>query len=465
MTKTTCPSDGFVPHQIKNLLHFFTAIVPFLWSGSFAFADTPPNIVFILADDLGYADLGCYGHPHARTPAIDQLAREGTRFTQHYVTGVTCNPSRTGLMTGLFPARFSKYTADFGFGERTTITEMLKAQGYATGHFGKWHIGPKSEAGTYGLDMVDVIGKSRSETAGRDDDLTTAAIEFIKTNKESPFYVNIWGHATHFPVDTAEGLASEFSDLNVNRQKFSATMQHKFDESFQINMDLNQSMRQYLGDVYQIDLNVDRILKTIEELGLRENTIVVFSSDHGPAPVLHNKKKVRKYSKNMLGYAGEFRGGKHTQFEGGTRVPFIVRWPGHVKAGRIDTENITSFIDWLPTLAAIAGVQDLPQQLDGEDISMVWFGEDRKRVKPLYWKTSAVGSSSAMRDGDWKLHHSGRNKKTPVELYNLLEDASESRNIAAQHPEVVKQMTAQLEEWVAELPTRYEKTGEGKRED
>ena len=128
-----------------------------------AAADKPPNIVFMFADDLGYGDLGCYGHPYAKTPAMDQLAKEGTRFTQFYVTGVTCNPSRTGLMTGLFPARFPKYAADFGFGDRVTITELLKKRGYKTGHFGKWHIGPDSDRRDLRHRHGQTIGKSRDK--------------------------------------------------------------------------------------------------------------------------------------------------------------------------------------------------------------------------------------------------------------------------------------------------------------
>ena len=305
-------------------------------------ADDLPNIVFMFADDLGYADLGCYGHPYAKTPAIDQLASEGTRFTQFYVTGVTCNPSRTGLMTGIFPARFPRYAADFGFGERTAVTQLLKSKGYVTGHFGKWHIGPDDADGTYGSDTVQTIGKSRDHSAGRDTDLYAAAIDFIRENKDRPFYVNVWGHATHFPVNTPESLVSHFDSVSVDRDDFSPTMQRKFDECLKIGGDLDTSMRQYLGAVYQIDLNVDRILKTLDDLNLSENTIVVFSSDHGPAPVVLNNKGARKYSNNMLGYAGPHQGGKHTQYEGGTRVPFIVRWPGHVKAGRVDSINVNT---------------------------------------------------------------------------------------------------------------------------
>jgi N-acetylgalactosamine-6-sulfatase len=180
-------------------------------------------------------------------------------------------------MTGLFPARFPRYAADFGFGARVTITELLKKRGYRIGHFGKWHIGPKSTVvdGMYGIDTIDVIGKSKEESAGRDDDLTQAAIEFMKENADQPFYVNIWGHSTHFPVNTPPELAGEFSETKVNRADFSEAMQHKFDESVGLDKDLDESMRQYLGDVYSIDLNVGRVLEAIDELGIREETIVV----------------------------------------------------------------------------------------------------------------------------------------------------------------------------------------------
>lgn len=420
----------------------------------------PPNIVFMFADDLGYGDLGCYGHPYAKTPALDRLAKGGTRFTQFYVTGVTCNPSRTGLMTGLFPARFSKYAADFGFGQLVTITDLLKKRGYRTGHFGKWHIGPDDADGTYGIDTVRVIGKSHDKTTGdtgRDDDLYAAAIDFIRENKEGPFYVNVWGHATHFPVNTAKGLAAKFNDVTVNRKDFAPTMQHKFDECKHIGGDLDDSMRQYLGDVYQIDRNVDRLLKTLDELGLRENTIVVFSSDHGPAPVLTGKKGARQFANNMLGYAGEHRGGKHEQYEGGTRVPLIIRWPKRVPADRVDSTSVCSFIDWLPTLASIAGIEELPDNLDGEDTSDIWQGTARIRSKPLFWKTSSVGATPAMRDGNWKLHLPRKQRGVP-ELYDLSVDPSESHNIAVEHPDAVKQLSKKLKAWAATLPTEYVKT-------
>lgn len=460
----------------RTFLFFTYASLCYLAAATFALAgekensDRPPNIVFLFADDLGYGDLGCYGHPYAKTPAIDELAKEGTRFTQAYVTGVTCNPSRTGLMTGVHPARYPKYAADFGFGDRVTVTELLKQRGYKTGHFGKWHIGPDSKNGTYGIDTVQTIGKSRDQSAGRDDDLYSAAIDFIKQNKDGPFYVNVWGHGTHFPVNTAAGLAAKFNDVSVNRKDFAATMQHKFDECLQIGGELDDSMRQYLGDVYQIDLNVGRVLKAIDDAGLRDNTIVVFSSDHGPAPVILGGKGAREYSNNMLGYAGEYRGGKHEQYEGGVRVPFIVRWPGHVKSGRVDTKNVCSFIDWLPTLCSIAGIKkelekEIEKQtveLDGEDVSDIWFGADRPRDKPLFWKVSSPGGAPSIREGNWKLHLN-RKRDKQIELYDLSIDPSESNNVAEKHPDVVANLRKKIRSWVAELPKQYEKIDDKKR--
>lgn len=412
-----------------------------------------PNIIFIFADDLGYADLGCYGHPYAKTPAIDRLAREGTRFTQFCVTGVTCCPSRTGFMTGRFPARYSKSVSKFGFGDRPTITELLKQNGYRTGHFGKWHIGPE-KGGVYGIDKYESGSGQKNNPRGRDAWLFDDAIKFIKDNANSdqPFYMNIWGHITHYPVNPYEDLVKRFKDVVVDRKKFSKTMQRKFDECIKIGGDINVAMRKYLGDVYSLDMQVGRVLAAIEELGLGENTIVVFSSDHGPAPViLGGKKGVREFSPNMLGYAGQFRGGKHEQYEGGVRVPFIIRWPKHVRKDYTDSDSVISGIDWLPTLCSITGIKKLPKGLDGEDVSGIWCGASRPRMKPLFWKTSAKGSSPAMRDGKWKLHLRPRGGEK-IELYDLSVDPAESQNLAEKRPDVADKLKVKLTAWVDELP-------------
>lgn len=424
-----------------------------------------PNIVFIFADDLGYGDLGCYGHPYARTPAIDKLASEGTRFTQFYVTGVTCCPSRTGFMTSRHPASFPKYMSGHGFAGRATVTELLKKSGYRTGHFGKWHIGPETSNGTYGIDEIEVMGGNKTSKGGRDVGLFEAATGFIERNKDRPFYVNVWGHITHFPVGPVQSLVDEFKDVKVNRADFGYHQQATFEEAKAFGGDLNEGMRNYLGDVYSLDLQVGRLLAKIDELGLRENTMIVFSSDHGPAPVKLQSGKNdtparRKYAVNMLGYAGGLRGGKHNQYEGGVRSPFIVRWPGKTPAGVVNESSVFSGLDWLPTVCHIAGVELGANELkiEGENVVDIWLGSKRSRNDPLFWKTSAAGAKPAMREGKWKLHTGNRQLRNST-LFDLSVDPEERNDVAAKRPDVVKRMTARLAKWNATLPKEYDKSG------
>lgn len=412
----------------------------------------PPNIVFFFADDLGYADLACTGHPYAKTPVLDRLASEGAMFTQHYATGTTCCPSRCGAMTGRHPARYEKYPAPYGYSGRTTITDLLNARGYKTGHFGKWHMGPETSPGTYGIDEIIVKGKSEN-APGRDDDLVNDAIAFIEKNATGPFYVNIWGHSTHYPVRDYPELAKQLGDFPFDRDDFTENIQGKFDESAQINPDLKESMRQYLADVYSIDKNMGRVLEALDRLGIAENTIVVFSSDQGPAPVRLASKDGRQYSEHMLGYAGKFRGGKHQQLEGGVRVPFIIRWPDHIEAGRVDDQSVTSFIDWLPTLCAIAGIDQLPEGLDGEDVSDIWLKGPRERSTTLFWRASHPSGNISLREGSWKFHES---QSGPL-LYDLSNDVGEKNNIADWFPEVVEKLSATANRLRDELPKEYDK--------
>ncbi len=418
-----------------------------------------PNILFLFADDLGYGDLGSTGHPYAQTPNLDRLAEGGLRFSQAYVTGVTCNPSRTGFMTGKFPASFHRYTADFGFGERVTISELLKQRGYATGHFGKWHIGPDQQDGTYGLDRI-ASGK-RSKLLGRDAGLYDEAIAFIREHKDQPFYINVWGHITHYPVNPPEHYAERFGHVNVDEGDFGPAMRQKFDQVRELGKDVDQGMRNYLGDVASLDDAVGRLLKVIDELGLAEHSIIVFSSDHGPAPVKLSKPKKGvddnpKFMQNMLGSPGPFRGGKHSTLEGGVRVPFIIRWPGNIPAGKVDEESVISGIDWLPSLCAIAGVDIDEKEFDGEDVSQAWLGKEvHVREKPLFWRNSAPRAAVALRFGPWKLYLPRR--KGEPQLYQVTEDPAESNNVASTHPEIVERLTALAKDWESTLPTQYEK--------
>ncbi len=447
-----------------------------LMTASLAYAAAPaaskagtaqrPNVVFILADDLGIGDLKCYGHPYSRTPNLDRLASEGTRFKEFHVTGVTCCPSRTGFMTGKHPASYATYPAGGGFGNRVTVTELLKKAGYATGHFGKWHIGPEQKAGTYGLDVTpneheERAAKRQRAERGRDAPIFDDAITFIEANRDRPFYVNVWGHITHNPVNPPKSYAEMFKNVAAKESDFPPAMREKFDIVRARGGDPAEAMRHYLGDMFSMDEDVGRLLAKIDELGLRENTIVVFSSDQGsPKPKLPEKERDKKkrsandstanradYTVNLMGFNGGYRGGKHTMYEGGVRAPLIIRWPGRVPAGRVDESSVFSGMDWLPTLCAITGQKINAADFDGEDASAAWFGKPYTRSKPLVWKTSASGSDAGIRIGNWKLLHPTR-KRGEDELYDLSVDAFEQNNVAAQHPDIVKRLAAQVEAWV-----------------
>jgi len=433
-----------------------------------------PNIVFILADDLGYGDLASYGHPYARTPNLDRLAAEGTRFEQFYVAGVTCCPSRTGFMTGQFSARFGRYPADFGFGNQLTVTEMLRNAGYRTGHFGKWHIGPNARQGAYGIDNVNAAdagrrGKDKGQR-GRDARVFDQAINFIEecrtSHPDQPFYVNVWGHITHFPVNPPQAYAAEFKDVTVDESLFSPCMQEKFALTRQLGGNVSEGMRQYLGDIYSLDEDCGRLLAKLDELSLRDKTLVVFSSDQGAAPVnFVGKQKLgakEKYRVNMLGSSGPLRGAKHTQLEGGVRVPYIVRWPGHIAPSRVDSESVIAAVDWLPTLSSITGSrigEDAARRLDGEDVSNAYFGAGYARSKPLFWKTSNENARVSVRESNWKLHQ-GRRRREGAQLFDISVDPEERHNVAAAHPNVVRDLENKIAAWNATLPQSYEKVSE-----
>lgn len=429
-------------------------------SGPVVAADRP-NVVFILADDLGYGDLKCYGHPYARTPNLDQLAHQGTRFTQYYSNGATCCPARTALMTGKFCATFQKYPADHGFGSRITVTELLKKAGYRTGHFGKWHIGPETKAGTYGIDRIEgaadgirVIRRGNDSSRGRDFPIFDEAIKFIEANKAGPFYVNVWGHITHNPVNPAQSLVDKWKDLTVRPTDFPPQMREKLAEVTTAKGDISDAMRRYLAEVEALDADVGRLLKKVDDLGLSENTIVVFSSDQGADMTKAGLGGLRF---NQMGFNGPYRGGKHTFYEGGQRVPFIVRWPGHVPEKTVNEKSVVGGIDWLPTLCGITRTKIDAKDFDGEDVLAIWLGKDRERARPLLWKLNNIRSEIVIRDGQWKLFEPTR-KKGETELFDILADPAESHNLAAKNPDVVKSLKEKIAKWNATLPKEYTKS-------
>jgi N-acetylgalactosamine-6-sulfatase len=430
----------------------FTAYVLAAVGSLPASAAEKPNIVFLLADDLGYGDLGCMGHPYSRTPAIDRLAKEGTLFHHFYVSGPTCCPTRTGLMTSRFPATFQNYPSTFGFSGAVTVTDLLKQAGYRTGHFGKWHIGTETRNGTYGLDVIKVLKGNRNDPRGRDAEIADAAIDFIKANKDRPFYLNVWFHTPHNPVRPSRSFVDRFAGITVKRPDFPNPDMQRFFDGYQERVgNLDDGMRNYLGDVLQLDTQVQRVLQALDDQGLRSNTLVVFTSDNGAGG--HGPDR-GQMSLNLLGSSGPLRERKHSLHDGGVHLPLIVRWPGHVPPNRVDSTSVLAGVDWLPTLCALAGVRIEADRFAGEDVSAVWLGEERARKKDLFWKISRTRSPVAMRRGHWKLYQPFRE---PAQLYDLARDPGERQDVAAQHPTVVRELTASLQQWNAKLPKRYAK--------
>ncbi|AGA29558.1 sulfatase family protein [Singulisphaera acidiphila] len=414
----------------------------------------PPNIVVVFADDLGYADIGCFGAKGYTTPNIDRLATEGIRFTDFYVPQAVCSASRTALLTGCYPNRVGILGAlgpasKIGIAEgESTIAEVLKRRDYATAIYGKWHLGhhdkflptrhgfdqyfglpysndmwPKHPTNKSFPDLPLIEGEKVIATNPDQKNLTTwyadRAVGFIKENKDRPFFLYLAHSMPHVPLHVSDKESGRTS-------------------------------RGLFGDVIEaIDGSVGRILATLEEQGLDQKTLVVFTSDNGPW---------LSYG-NHAGSAGPFREGKGTSFEGGIREPFVARWPGKIPAGSICREPAMT-IDLLPTFAELAGADrsgDRP--IDGRTITPLLLAQpDAKsphEAFPFYWGQEL----QAIRSGRWKLHfpHKYRSlagapgadgKPAPYQdreiglsLYDLQSDPGEQSDLATQHPEVVERLS------------------------
>lgn len=413
-----------------------------------SFSTDRPNFVFIFTDDIGYGDLACTGHPYARTPNIDRLAREGVIMTQFHVNGNVCPHSRAGIMTGRNPSWFPNYTAQHGFMGRTTITNLLQNAGYRTGHVGKWNIGgdPEGDAIDYGIDFLSRPGHNRSDPRGREGDRFDEAINFIVSNKDEPFYLNLWAMALHTPVEAPQAIVDQFSDVKVKYGDFDEWQHERFDALKEHGGNLNRAMQLYLADLFALDLNVGRLLDALDENGLTDNTIVVFTSDNGPAVPGDGA------SEYNIGYAGGLRGGKHSFYEGGPLVPFLMRWPNGAPAGTIN-DSLLFGLDWLPTVCTLAEC-DIPWEIvEGEDMSDVFQGTVRDREQPLLYRWISPRAESFNRQwiryGHWKfVRHDN-------ELYDLREDFGERNNVVDRYPWIAQALTDYLVAWDATLPTAH----------
>lgn len=442
-----------------------TGLSLFASSSAWAAADTParrPNFIFILADDLGWGDLGCYGHPLLKTPNLDRLARQGTLFTQFYVNGSVCSPSRCAFLTGQYPARHrihghyatQELNAARGMNhwldpKVPNVATLLRQAGYATAHFGKWHLGSGDGApppADYGFDASRAVNangpgwdepdlgfRAKSSAAIMDE-----SIRFITAHRDRPFYVNAWMLVPHATLNPTPEQMKPYQHLGPGGKDF------PFKSAEQI----------YYASVTDMDHQIGRLLTALDDLELAGNTVVLFSSDNGPEDI-----HIRNAGHSGVGSAGPFRGRKRSLYEGGIRVPGIIRWPGRIPAGRIEDESVVAGVDWLPSVCKLAGIT-LPagHRLDGEDASDVFLGNARARGAPLLWewRFRIAGEPFhhspilAIREGDWKLLlNPDRNR---VELYDLKQDLTELNNLAEQHPDWVERLSGKALAWQKELP-------------
>jgi arylsulfatase A-like enzyme len=417
-----------------------------------------PNIVFILADDLGYGDLGCYGQQTIKTPNIDRLAAEGLRFTQAYAGGPVCTPSRSVLMTGLHnghtPARdnIPHYHTYLEEGD-VTVAEVLKNAGYRCGGVGKWSLGDAGTVGratNQGFDMwfgylnqdhahyyyteylddnegrLELRGNTESREHYSHDLIAGRALDFIKDNKDQPFFLYAAFTLPHFsaPDEDPDGLTVPSTAPYADKP-------------------WSEKAKKYGAMIDKLDRDVGRIVALIEELGLTDNTLIVFTSDNGG----HHE------TPEHLETSGPLTGFKRDLFEGGIRVPFIARWPGVVPAGATSRE-IVAFWDMMPTFAALAGTE-APPNLDGTSlVDALTGGPIADPHEYFYWDYGHCRDryDQAVRIGNWKGIRLGRD--ADVQLYNLETDIGEEHDVAAQHPEIVARIEEIMKTAVTPSP-RY----------
>jgi len=446
-----------------------------------------PNIIHIMVDDWGYGDLGIHGNKRILTPNIDQLANDGIRFTQAYSGAAVCSPARASIMTGLFAKRNGiRYHLNTVEGSKRRnmptyldpklpiLPRLLKKEGYATAHYGKWHLtaiddinAPRPEA--YGFDehrltigqgsAIHLEGLSENEydpenykgwniwddtfpwsshweawRASASKRIIDESIQFIEQHQDEPFYIQAWFYDTHGVLTPTKSQMEPFKDLP-------------------------EPYRIYYAAVLDTDNQVGRLINTLDKLDLSNNTIVIFTSDNGPENL-----EIHEVTRHGVGDPGPFRGRKRSGYEGGIRVPFIVKWPNSIPAGQVDSLTVISGVDMLPTLVSLAGAE-IPEwpEVDGLDMSQALQGQPIERKRPVYWHLGEdvvsigpridISPKLIIRDGSWKLliHADG----SGVELYNINENSLEVDNLASENPNLVKNLSDRLLKWNSAPSSTY----------
>ncbi|MEM9015476.1 MAG: sulfatase [Verrucomicrobiota bacterium] len=479
-------------------------------------ADRPPNIIFFLVDDLGWSDVGCFGSTFYDTPNIDQLAEEGVKFTSAYAACHVCSPTRASILTGKYPATLHltdwlRGRGNFPFQvlqnpdkameldpKEMTLAEILKAQGYETALFGKWHLGKNTNPTEHGFDVFQPhsvnsnlgrLGFLNPEAIpGLDegdyvtDRLAELAAEFIEDKKDKPFLLYMSHFSVHDPIQGRPDLVKKYTQkledlppldgpdfiLEGNPDSPTYPTREELDELIKlpeyrdtytsyandlIKVKQRQDNVQFAGMVESVDQSLGTLMAKLEEHGLTENTIVFFMSDNGGMSAMNGTPKFETTREKIDTRASTsnlpLRGAKGWLYEGGIRVPMIVKWPGEGESGKACDEPVIS-TDFLPTILEMVGIGEAPDDLDGKSFAPLVRGETMERG-PIYWHFPHYSNhglqspGGAIRDGDYKLLEYFENGT--VQLFNLAEDISEQNDLAKIETEKAEALKAKLHQW------------------
>ena len=475
----------------------YCLIVPLLLIGSaISRSAEQPNIVFILADDLGYRELGSFGQRLIQTPRLDQLAKQGMRLTQHYSGNAVCAPSRCVLMTGKDPGhafiRNNRRMPTEGQyplpPSEVTLAELMKDQGYATGTFGKWGLGGPESTGRplaqgvdrfFGYNCQSVAHsyypthlwdddrklmlsndppipghaglsegadkndpRSYDEFKGTDyapDRINEQVLQFIRDNHDRPFFLYYPSIIPHVALHVPDDELKPYLSLGWNDPPFTRESGKGYTPHF-------TPRAAYAAMITRLDRYVGKVLDLLEQLGLTDDTIVVFSSDNGAT-------YLEEVDYEFFRSVGELRGLKGSLYEGGVRVPAIVRWPGRVAAGS-QSDRISGFEDWMPTLMdACGGLDRVPPEINGISMLPTLTGQTQQERPYLYREFPAYGGQQSIRVGNWKaIRQDISTANQHVELYDLAEDVGEQHDVSASHPELVTRLVEMMES--ARVPSK-----------
>ncbi len=403
-----------------------------------------PNVIFILADDMGWGDLSSHGHPYFKTPHLDKLASQGIDIHQFYVAASICSPSRAGFLTGQFPMRYGIHSpfyletnikgnqSDWLDPKAPSVARIFKEAGYYTGICGKWHLveefkgrmldAPKPS--DFGFDEWHLMRGPWEADLDKDfnHQVYPTATKFIRDNKHRPFYLTVTLHETHVPYLPSKESLNAASGLDPMIQKYAAS-------------------------VADLDRGIGQILEALKEGRIEGNTLIIFSSDNGPAKA-KNDPEDKNGERFNAGSTGGRRGWKGQVYEGGIHQPFIARWPGHIPEGKVDQESVMAAVDYLPTVCKAVGIQ-IPSDYfgDGESRLDVLFGNPKPRTKPLFWYG---GGQYAVRDGQWK-YVTGNNQE-PDELFDIVVDPNETSNVANKNRALSERLKKMVTEWKGTHP-------------